>query len=340
MMRTSLVRLLTGACMALTLAVDAAEAQDHIDGDGPRSKQVWFGPRAGDFVPIFEGSAPEAPWDAIAGRVGVLSLNEGTVRKMSDAALARLVQDLDRRHITLGLGILPINWFHETPCGHGIEGYSDPNSARVTLAKLQKAGAKVRVISMDEPLWFGHYYSGPNACRSSLEDLAQRTAVLLKIYTAAYPDAVVGDTEPFPALSAQPGWAQGYANWLATFQKATGARIAFLHLDFNWGDPRLNTGDRHDGSNAAAVALLAREASTMARRNGLEVGMIYWGGGGGGDAQWMDNARLHIREIEASDVNPDHAVFTTWNVVPAHTFPAGDPNALASLIPYYLKTRR
>lgn len=314
-------------------------AQARVDGDANGSKRVWLGPRASDFVPIFEGSAPEGPWNDIAGRVGVLALNENTIRSMSDEALARLVRDLDRRRIGFGLGILPINWFHETPCGHGIEGYSDPNSAKLTLAKLQKAGARVKFITMDEPLWFGHYYSGPNACRSSLDNLAQRTAVLVKIYTAAYPDAVVGDTEPFPALSAQPGWAEGYADWLAAFQKATGSRPSFIQLDFNWGDPRLNTGGAHDGSNAAAVALLAREVSSVVRRNGLEVGMIYWGGGGS-DVQWMDNARLHIREIEVAGVHPDQAIFTSWNPAPAHTFPSTDPNALTSLIPYYLRDRR
>ena len=247
-MRAILIRFLGLAAAALSLAggavadppAGAADAPTRGGVKGPASRLVWLGPRASDFVPIFEGSSPEAPWDEVAGRVGVLSLHEGAIRHMSDEALARLVQDLDRRHIALGLGILPINWFHETPCGQGIEGYSDPNSARQTLAKLQKAGAKVRLISMDEPLWYGHYYSGPKACRSSLENLAERTAVLVTIYTAAYPDAVVGDIEPFPAVSSQPGWADGYADWLAAFNNATGRRLAFLHLDFNWGDPRLN----------------------------------------------------------------------------------------------------
>ncbi len=318
---------------------ERGEHRDRDHGEGPRP-QIWYGPRASDFVPIFEGTAPEGPWDQIAGRVGVLSLNEKTIRGMSDEALARLVRDLDRRHIAFGLGILPINWFRETPCGHGIEGYSDPNSAKKTLAKLQTAGAKVRFITMDEPLWFGHYYSGPQACRSSLDNLAERTSVLVKIYTASYPDAVVGETEPFPALSTQRGWAEGYADWQAAFQKANGTPLVFLDLDFNWGDPRLNTGGAHDGSNAPAVAQLARQVFSVARRNGLKVGMIYWGGGSGRDAQWMDNARLHVREIDASGVHPDHAAFTSWNPAPARNFPSTDPNALASLIPYYLGNRR
>jgi hypothetical protein len=303
-----------------------------------RSKLVWFSPRQQDLVPIFGGSL-EKPWNDIAGRVNVLGVTEGMVRSLPDETLARLVQDLDRRHIALGLGILPTNWWHEPPCGGGVEGYSDPGSANQTVAKLMKTGASVSLIEMDEPLWFGHYYTGKNACRSSIENVAERTAVIVKIYTAAFPNVVVGDGEPFPAVSSQPNWAADFAAWPAAFRKATGTPLAFLNLDFNWGDPRLNTGSAHDGSNAAAVVALAREVSTVARRNGLRVGMFYWGGGSS-DAQWMDWARMHIREVEAAGVDFDFLRFVSWNPYPARTFPATDPNALASLIPYYFQHHR
>jgi hypothetical protein len=150
---------------------------------------------------------------------------------------------------------------------------------------------------------------------------------------AAFPNAIVGDTEPFPAVSAQPNWAAGFAAWTQTFHRATGTQLAFLQLDFNWGDPKLNTGSTHDGSNAAAIAALARQVAAVARQNGLKVGMIYWGGGAS-DAQWMDRARLLIREVAAAGVNLDQAVFVSWNPYPARTFPASDPTALTNLIPY------
>ena len=51
----------------------------------------------------------------------------------------------------------------------------DRSSANQTVAKLLRAGATVSYISMDEPLWFGHYYSDKNACRSSIDNLAERT---------------------------------------------------------------------------------------------------------------------------------------------------------------------
>jgi hypothetical protein len=65
----------------------------------------------------------------------------------------------------------------------------------------------------------------------------------------------------------------------------------------------------------------------------LQAGVIYWGSGS--DAQWMDEARLHIREVEVASIEPDQAIFVSWNPYPELTFPATDPDALVSLIPYY-----
>jgi hypothetical protein len=304
-----------------------------------KSKVVWFSPRK-DFLDQLRNGASwdevEKQWRNGAKHTNVFSITEGTVRSLPDAVLARMVQDLNREHIALGLGILPTNWFHESPCGGGVEGFSDPGSANQTVAKLMKAGAAVSVIGMDEPLWFGHFYSGKNACKSSLQDLGQRVAVIVKIYTAAFPNAIVGDTEPFPAVSSQQGWEAAFASWVKIFQTATGTPLSFLHLDFNWGDPRLNSGPQHNIHDPQAIAALARHTAAVARANGLSVGMIYWGGGTS-DAQWMDRARLHINAVQGSGINPEQIIFVSWDKYPARTLPETDPTALSSLIGYYFE---
>jgi hypothetical protein len=154
---------------------------------------------------------------------------------MPDAALARLVHELNAHHIAINLGILATNWFHEPPCGGGIEGYSDPGSANGTVAKLLRAGASIGMISMDEPLYFGHYYQGKNACGSSIEDVARRTAVIVKIYTAAFPNVIIGDSEPFPAISNAPGWQADYPRWVESFQRETGTALSFTDIDNQLG---------------------------------------------------------------------------------------------------------
>jgi hypothetical protein len=63
--------------------------------------------------------------------------------------------------------------------------------------------------------------------------------------------------------------------------------------------------------------------------------MIMNGGGGPiarSDAQWMDQARLHIRALKASGVHFDHLMFESWDKYPERILPETDPNATSSLI--------
>ena len=166
---------------------------------------------------------------------------------------------------------------------------------------------------MDEPLFFGHYYQGKNACRSSIPDVAQRTAVIIKIYTAAFPNLIVGDAEPFPAISTQQGWQADYAKWVGAFHNATGTALSFTDIDFNWGDPRLNRKDAPAMSDPVAIATLSRSVAQALRANGLSVGMFYTGFGGGPltDARWMAQAREHMDAVERSGIKPDHIIMPT-----------------------------
>ena len=128
----------------------------------------------------------------------------------------------------IGLESLATNWFHEPPCGAGIEGYCDPGTTNRIVSKLLKASGALDYIGMDVLLWFGHYYGGKNACKSSIQNLAERVAVIIKIYTAAFPNVIVGDIEPFPAVSNQPNWQADYAAWVKAFHNATGTPLAFF----------------------------------------------------------------------------------------------------------------
>jgi hypothetical protein len=246
----------------------------------PKQKLIVFAPRK-DFWQAYENGAS---WDDLAKQwpkgsasINTLALTEGQVRLLQDDTLMRLMHDLNAHHFAPQLGILATNWFHEPPCGGGVEGYSDPGSANATVAKLLLAGASPSIITMDEPLYFGHYYQGKNACRSAIQDVAQRAAVIVKIYTAAFPNLIVGDAEPFPAISTQQGWQADYAKWVGAFHNATGTSLSFTDIDFNWGDPRLNKKDPPTMSDPVAIATLSRSVAQVIRANGLSVGMFYTG---------------------------------------------------------------
>jgi hypothetical protein len=274
--------------------------------------------------------------------VTTIALIEAQLRAMPDEALTRLVHDLNSHHLALEVGILATNSFHEPACGGGVEGYSDPGSANATVAKLLRAGASLSIIGMDEPLYFGHYYQGKNACRSTIQEVAQRTAVIVKIYAAAFPNLIVGDSEPFPAISNEKGWQGDYAKWVTAFHAAAGTPLSFTDIDFNWGDPALNRKDAPGMSNPAAIAALARTIAPVLRANGAAVGMIYTGFGGGQltDARWMTQARAHMDAVESSGIKPDHITVVSWDKFPATTVPESNPDALSNLVAYYVDRYR
>ena len=295
-----------------------------------------------DVVPVFAEDPPipsvQEPWDQAAKRIQVAYFSAGGILKIPDESLARMVRDFEARRIGLGVEILATNWFHERPCGQGIEGFIDPGSANQVVTKLLKAGATLEQVGMDEPLWFGHFYTGKNACQSSLAELVNRVAVIVKIYAAAFPNVLVGDVEPFPAVSNKPNWEAAYASWVKAFHSATGTSLNFLRLDFNWGDSSLSADHQHNTPDPAHIANLARQVNAVARQNGLLTDMIMNGGGAPiahSDGEWMQQARMHIRALQAPGIRFDHVLFESWDKFPARTLPMSDPNALGSLVPFY-----
>ncbi|MBV8750624.1 MAG: hypothetical protein JO103_13020 [Candidatus Eremiobacteraeota bacterium] len=292
---------------------------------------VWLGAR-GDFKDALESDALwrsiDTQWSDAARHVGIVQFSTQFMKAVPDDLLAMIVRHLREKHLALGIESLAQNGFHEPVCGQGVEGYGGPDEPNLIVDKLLRAGGRLDYVGMDEPMTFGYYYDGPHACKSSIRNVAQRVSVIINIYRAAFPNVVVGDTEAFPAISNHPNWETDWAAWSVAFHEATGKPLAFLHLDFNWGDPRL-----HD---RAAIVALARSTAAVARANGQDVGMIVNGTGGPNtDAGWMQQARDHADAIVASEINPDELAFTSWDKSPARMLPEHDPTALLSIIDYW-----
>jgi hypothetical protein len=87
------------------------------------------------------------------------------------------------------------------------------------------------MVLMDEPLFYGRYHDGHDACHSSIENVAERAAAIIREYQNAVPNVVIGDGEPFPAITDQPDWQAEYKAWMKAFSAATGQNIAFLQVD-------------------------------------------------------------------------------------------------------------
>jgi hypothetical protein len=240
-------------------------APQHVQAAAPM-QQIWFGMSP---VSTPEGRhnwdkvflQPDAAWPEILDHVQVISATEQALNHLSDNELVQVIARLNQHNIKLSVAVLAQNWVNEPKCGFGVEGYSDPAGNARLVAKLLRAGARVSYLGMDEPLFFGHYYNGKNACHSSIGNIGDRVVVILREYLRVFPNASIIDTEPFPAISDRPGWRDDYKEWALAFRTATGRSIDGINIDINW--PANWTG--------GVVAALE-----LARSMQLSFGIIYW----------------------------------------------------------------
>ncbi|MDQ0475203.1 hypothetical protein [Labrys wisconsinensis] len=256
---------------------------------------------------------PSPQWPPALTRITVMGILTQALVKIPDADLAKVVAELKRRHIALGVEMLAQAYTlpgmsAPAGCGGGVEGYFPPEQTAALAAKVARAGGRIDYVAMDEPLWFGHYYAGPHACRSSVEDVAARVAANLREYQKLFPAVVIGDTEPFPSITDQPQWRADYQRWRQAFGRAVGQPLASLTVDINWGQPSWPR-------SLAAVAGFARGA-------GLPLGLIANAApptAATTNQAWLDAAVRNAAHIERDlGVEPAWITFTSWDRYPGH----------------------
>ncbi len=251
---------------------------------------------------------PDAPWPAYMGHVTVVGILTQALLKIPDAELTKVAARLKEKHIALGIEMLAQADDEPSGCGGGVEGYFPPYMVAALAAKLKRTGAEPSYIAMDEPLYFGHYYNGKNACHSSIDNVADRVAKNLHEYLKVFPNVVIGDGEPFPAITDQPNWKEDYKHWMEAFRAKVGKELAFTNVDINWGVKNW----------PASVQTFAR----FARDVKMPLGMIYNApppSASTTNQGWLDAAVHNFTYIENTlHVAPDWVVFTSWDRYPGH----------------------
>jgi hypothetical protein len=67
----------------------------------------------------------------------------------------------------------------------------------------------------------GNFYSGPQACHSSVEAIANEVAEKVKQMRTVFPDLKVGDIKPV-GLTEPAGWANSVIEWTQAYKAAVG----------------------------------------------------------------------------------------------------------------------
>lgn len=284
---------------------------------------IWLGPQFGaraaiDLMKLYE---PDAHWQIAASHVSVFAISGEVVQQDSHVDLRRMLNDLGRRHIAIELGIAPLSGYGR--CGHDVEGYSAPGQPLSDAQRLKTEGAVINDFSMDEPLHFGHIYSGRNACHDSISDIAKEVAIKIKGLQAVYPNVPIGDVEP--VASGQKDWLRDLNHWFDAFEANTGQKLAFFRADIQWSR---HWQDEMDGLRA------------LLSRKGIPLQVIY-NGNGDTNEDWVATAVRHIQRYESGGrPPPDVAVIQSWDRNPTHLLPESDPVTLTGLVDWYVLWRQ
>jgi len=282
------------------------------------SPEIWLWPRYGsqDFMKFFE---PNAAWSQVAPHVRVVGLSIEALTQTSQSDLTTILTDLRQRNMPISLAMLPLPGGGPTGCGYQVEGYSAPGQTRQIANNVKALGSVPKAYSMDEPLYYGHFYTGTNACQTDLPTLIQQVAQSVRDARSVFPGVEIGETEPIMAVTQ--GGLTDLSNWLDFYQQTIGEPLGFMTFDMDWSSQW--------SSRIPAVI-------TLLRSKGVAVQVIYNGSGSAtSDGNWTGEAVTHFQAFEAI-AKPDGARFTSWNPHPSHMLPDSDPTTLTGLVNSYI----
>lgn len=283
------------------------------------SWEVWLSPNGPEAQHYQELLQSPAAWSDATKRVGVFKISTQFAVLASDAEFESFIEGT--RRLNLKIAIEGLMLTSTDRCGRQVEGYTGPAAILRAAQRIKKYGAKLSYIAMDSVLIFGHEYTGPKACRDSIDSLARQVAEKVVQARSVFPDVEVGDIEPIG--NPRPGWLEDIAAWTKAYQSATGTPLAFFDFDVDWSNPHwaqeLQSGARLMDSLHIPIAVTyngsKREASSR---------------------EWVAKAVAHFRVVEGQlNIHPQFAVIQSWNPYPEKMIPETDPAALSFVAPEY-----
>jgi hypothetical protein len=293
---------------------------------------VWFAPLppmptgpgrmftgSDDFLELF---GADASWSTAAGYLHVFKLyGEWVAYHASDDELRMAVEGIRRLGLALAVEAGPLDAPPE--CGQGIEGFAGSDEGRLIARRIRRAGGRIDLIALDEPLFFASIYDGPKACHWEPARVAAEVGEYIGVMRGFFPQVLVGDTEPLAGAST----AAAYTQWLETFRQVNGFDLAFLHMDLDWGRP----------SWPAEVKAI----EDFGRAFGVPVGLIYTGNTQDvTDEAWLSIAGERVLRYEGqAGGRPEHVLFQSWHDRPDRALPESEPYTFTGFVRTYFDDR-
>jgi hypothetical protein len=272
---------------------------------------------ASDYLELF---APNAPWTQAAAHVNVFQITGSLAGRGSETDLRRIFTDLQRRNIALALAVSALTT--KGDCGQGIEAYGPPGGIARLAERIRRLGGNLRFIAMDEPLWYGHIFSGASACHTAIPDLVKEVATTVSVIKHVFPEAQVGDIEGIGYVD-PPDLVDQIMQFANAYQKAVGEPLAFLRTDILWSGPwRQQLSHLASRLHAAGIRLSIIYNGDLSDQTGVA---------------WTRHAEKRFAEIEADPaLIPEQAVVQTWMFQPGHMLPESQPGTMTWLVNRYI----
>ena len=290
-----------------------------------RAQAVWMMPRGNevsakgffsdaDYARLFE---PGAPWQQALRTIQVFSLGPHFAATAPEEELRPLFAFL-RAH-NVGLSVM---WpsVPAQSCGHRVEGMSfHPHRSFNLAMRLRRLGANLTYISLDEPLHFGHYYRGHDACSYPIDRLAGGVAESIRQVKEVFPTIKVVEVEPLAGL----GSPAEIGQWITALRRdAPGSAPIAMILDVQWHRAWWN---------------YVRPIIDALQYYGMDYGVIFNGTfADRTDATWMAAAQSHVEQWHSvAPEPPAYVLIDSWNNHPTHVLPESDPTTLPFLVNWY-----
>jgi hypothetical protein len=290
---------------------------------GAMAQQIWFSPgddlEVGgtvthpDFPKLFDDPSL---WPTGLGKVNVMQFRAPYITRKPDDAKKYI--DYLKAHnigVAVGMTVMPSD-----TCGQGVEGIMTHKGIDMYPRTIKAAGVSIDYVVMDEPLFFGHDYTGKNACNLSIDDVAKGVAESINTIKSYHPNAKFVLVEPEQSL---PGGVAELSQFLEAYKNYVHEYPASVRFDVGW---RRNWRSE-----------LPPFISWLSSHN-IGYGVVYNATGGiSNDAAWVASAKENATSFAAAiHAQPEHIMIQTWEPFPSHIVPESDPNSMTGYLKWFL----
>jgi hypothetical protein len=315
-----------------TLAADVV-SQEKLSASSS-TPQIWFSSGDDlevkavaahpDFMHLFD---PRPSWPAGTARVNV-QLRAPWFLRMPDETVQQVTGFLKQNNIALAV---PLGFVSSDTCGQGVEGLGTARQQAVYPREMKKRGIDLDYVVMDEPLFFGHDYSGKNACNFSIQQVAESVARNVKVIRSYYPKVQFVLVEPEQSLQ---GGVAELSQFLDAYQAALNELPVAVRFDLAWGQVDKWHREWHSDIPQFLHMLKAR---------GIGYSIIYNAGHVNGrvpntDAAWIASAKANVADWQATiHEKPAQVVIQTWSPNPIRIVPESDPSTMTGYLKWFVE---